>query len=260
MHWILQNNIFSETGWDTLLETLQRFSIDQSVHKVIPFVGELEPAAQVGHRNVICFGSYSMRHVAKREQWQPGVFDLFEQDFQQQLLHWGEHMLNAGSVVTPFADAVFTADEMFVRPVDDSKYFAGKVFAREDFTEWQRKVCQLELDDSTSLTPRTLIQMAPPVTIHAEYRFWVVKGEIITQSLYKRGDRVIYSSEVDDRLVHYVKERIAQWMPHESFVIDVCDTPQGMRIVEINTLNSAGFYAADVQRLVLALEDAYGRP
>jgi hypothetical protein len=29
--------------------------------------------------------------------------------------------------------------------------------------------------------------------------------------------------------------------------------------VEINTLNAAGFYAADVQRLVIALEDAFTR-
>ncbi|HEX7642085.1 MAG TPA: ATP-grasp domain-containing protein [Burkholderiaceae bacterium] len=257
MHWILQNNIFSEAGWDTLLATLERFSIAHSTHKVVPFVGELHPAPQLDHRNVICFGSYSMRHVARRERWQPGVFDLFEQDFQQQLLHWGSHMLNAGSVVTPFADAVFGGDEMFIRPVNDSKYFAGKLFGREEFVEWQHKVCRLNLDDGTSLTPQTLIQLAPPVTIHAEYRFWVVKGEIVTKSLYKRGDRVIYSSEVDERFDRYVRERIAEWMPHESFVIDVCDTPDGMRIVEINTLNAAGFYAADVQRLVLALEEAY---
>lgn len=38
------------------------------------------------------------------------------------------------------------------------------------------------------------------------------------------------------------------------FVIDVCDTPDGLRIVEINTINCAGFYAGDIQRLVAALE------
>jgi len=257
MHWILQNNIFSETGWDTLLATLQRFGIAHSTHKVVPFVGELEPAPQLGHKNVICFGSYSMRHVARREAWTPGVFDLFEQDFQLQMKHWGAHMLNACSVVTTFADAQFTADDMFVRPVNDSKYFAGRMFQREEFVEWQEKVCKLELDDGSSLTPQTLIQLAQPIVIHAEYRFWVVKGQVVTSSLYKRGDRVIYSSEVDDRLAQYVRERIAEWMPLDSFVIDVCDTAQGMRIVEINTLNAAGFYAADVQRLVVALEEAY---
>jgi len=37
----------------------------------------------------------------------------------------------------------------------------------------------------------------------------------------------------------------------------VCETDDGLRIVEINTLNAAGFYAADVQRLVMVLEAAF---
>ncbi|BBB65951.1 hypothetical protein UNDYM_1698 [Undibacterium sp. YM2] len=257
MHWVIQNNIFSETGWDQLLETIDRFGLSHSVHKVVPFIGELEPPAVIEHDNVICIGSYSMRHVAKRNGWAPGVFDLFEQDFEQQLKHWGEHMLNAGSVISSFAEAVFTEDLMFIRPTNDSKYFAGRVFSREEFETWQKKVCDLKLDDGSSLTPQTLIQVMKPIAIYCEARFWVIKGRIITKSIYKRGDRVIYSSEVDDSFAHYVEERIREWQPHEAFVIDVCDTEMGLKIVEINTLNSSGFYAGDVQKLVLALEEAF---
>lgn len=257
MHWILQTNIFSETGWATLVETLERFDLPHSVHKVVPFVGELIPAPQLAHSNAICFGSYSMRHAARLYQWTPGVFDLDQQDFKQQLRHWGAHMLNSRSEVCRFKDARFKADRLFVRPTNDTKYFAGKVFEREDFLQWQNAVCALGLTDNSSLTPETEIQLAPPVAIHAEYRYWVVKGKIVTRSLYKRGQRVMYSSEVDPRLDAYVMDRLAEWLPHETFVIDVCDTGDGMKIVEINTLNAAGFYAADVQRLVLTLQEAY---
>jgi hypothetical protein len=206
---------------------------------------------------VICFGSYSMRHVARRHGWIPGVFDLEPQDFPQQLKHWGEHMLNAASRVTAFKDAVFPQEYAFIRPTADSKHFAGKVFTREEFEPWQRAVVALELKDGSSLTPETEVQVSPALVIHAEYRYWVVKGEIITKSLYKRGQRVYYSSEVDERVDAYVRDRVAEWQPHEAFVIDVCDTQEGMRIVEINTMNAAGFYAGDVQKLVLALEEAF---
>jgi hypothetical protein len=47
---------------------------------------------------------------------------------------------------------------------------------------------------------------------------------------------------------------IAIWQPLEAFVLDVCETQHGFRIVEINTINSAGFYAADIQNIVMALE------
>jgi hypothetical protein len=45
------------------------------------------------------------------------------------------------------------------------------------------------------------------------------------------------------------------WQPQRAFVLDVAETADGPKIVEINTLNSAGFYAADIQRIVLALEE-----
>src|SRR4051794_5559962 len=99
MHWLLQNNIFSETGWDTLVETLARFNIPFSEHKVVPFVGELQPEPQLNTRNVICFGSYAMRHIAKRNGWVPGVFDLQSVTFLEQNHHWGRLMLNHASEV-----------------------------------------------------------------------------------------------------------------------------------------------------------------
>jgi hypothetical protein len=142
---------------------------------------------------------------------------------------------------------------MFVRPAHDSKHFSGRIFSASEFTAWQSAVCNL-ISQGTSLTPKTLLQLSNPITIYAEYRFWVVAGEIVTHSLYKRGSQIVYANDVDERLLHFVNERIREWSPHQAFVIDVCDSEKGMKIVEINTINSSGFYAADVQRLVLSLQ------
>lgn len=38
MHWVLQNNLFNEDAYGVLLETLVRFGIPHSIHKVIPFI------------------------------------------------------------------------------------------------------------------------------------------------------------------------------------------------------------------------------
>lgn len=256
MHWILQNNLFNEDAYQVLLDTLERMELPYSIHKVIPFVGELVPEPELSHYNAICMGSYSLRHAANKYHWEPGVFDLEAENFTVQLQHWGDHMLNADAQVCAFKDAVI--EEMaFVRPIEDSKVFAGKVFDAKDFHDWQIKVCVLEEDYGNSLTKDTLIQVCKPKVIFAEYRFWIVKGKIVTKSLYKRGDKVIYSSDVDERFDEYVKLRVKEWEPHEAFVIDVCDTDDGIKIVEINTLNSCGFYAADIPKLVDALEYAF---
>lgn len=257
MHWVLQTGFHVETGWSALLTALERFGISYSMHAVVPRIGELIPPPDFGRRNAICIGSYSMRHAAARYGWSPGVFDLIHQDFEQQRAHWGLHMLNTDSSVQVLRDADFEGDRVFVRPVADNKHFTGKVFARDEFLQWRDAICTVDAAHGTSLTPDTLVQLNAPLSIHAEYRFWVVAGEVVTCSMYRRGGQVQYTGDVDDRLNAFVKARIVEWMPHESFVIDVCDTPHGILIVEINTLNSSSFYAADVQKLVSALQAAY---
>lgn len=267
MHWILQENLFKESEWENLVSALERFDIPYSVHKVIPFIGELVPAPEPKQNKVICFGSYSMRHAAKEHGWTPGVYDLEPCNFEIQREHWGELMLNFDSQVVKFSDVHWEGDELrFIRPISDSKVFAGGVFDWEEFRQWQRNVCVLELDYGNSLMPTTLVQVSIPKVIYAEYRFWIVDAKIVTASLYKRGDRVIYSSDVDDRFYRFVHDILRMgditlsmrnngWQPDRAFVLDVCETPDGLRIVEINTINAAGFYAADVQSLVIALEN-----
>lgn len=257
MHWILQNNIFNEDAYNTLEETLQRFNIPYSVHKVIPFVGDLLPEPNLTTNNAICMGSYSMRHWARKAGVTPGVFDLEPFNFEVQLAHWGEHMLNAGAVVDRFEDARFTEEEMFIRPIEDSKVFAGRVMEREDFRSWQKQVCVLKLDFGSSLHNDTLVQVCPLKKIYSEHRFWIVNGKIATASTYKQGSRVVYIPNPDEVYHEYVRARIAEWQPHVAFVIDVADTDAGIKIVEINTLNSCGFYACDMQKLVMALEDGF---
>lgn len=259
MHWILQTNLFKESEWEHMVGALERFQIPYSVHKVVPFVGELLPEPVLDTKQVICFGSYSMRHAAARNGWTPGVYDLFHYDFLVQKSVWGERMLNFDSQVSAFRDVRLT-EPSFMRPIDDSKYFAGRVFDPEEFADWQHRVCDLKEDYGNSLTADTRVQVCVPKLIQAEYRYWIVGGQIATKSLYKRGNQVIYSSEVDERLDVFVRQAIADWQPHRAFVIDVCDTPDGPKIVEINTINSAGFYAGDVRALVLALEEMENAP
>lgn len=256
MHWVLQEHDFREPGWNALVETLERLALPHSFHKVVPFVGALLPEPAVAQPHVICMGSYSMRHAARRYGWKPGVFDLADQDFVRQHEHWGEHLLNAHSRVVPFGD-VKLLEPSFLRPVDDTKSFAGRVYEPVAFHEWQRSVLALG-DDSHTLRASSLVQVARPVTIHAEYRCWVVQDRVVTASLYKRGDTVFSSGDVPEQILGYANERAREWSPHEAYVMDIAETPDGLRIIELNTLNAAGFYAADVQKLVMALEDAFG--
>lgn len=257
MHWILQNNLFNEGAYQVLLDTLIRFDIAHSVHKVIPFIGELVPEVTLDTSNVICMGSYSLRHSARKFGWTPGVFDIEHCDFRMQLEKWGTHMLNHDSVVCRFEDAHITVPS-FIRPIHDSKVFAGRMIDPEEMDDWRRKVCVLEENHGDSLTRDTLIQVSGLKKIFSEHRFWVVKGTVVTSSTYKLGHAVIYQAlPADSMFQRFAQERIAEWQPHDAFVIDIADTEEGLKVIEINTLNSCGFYACDMQKLVMALEDGF---
>lgn len=259
MHWILQPNFYNEAAYETLVETLKRFNIPYSIEKYAYGAFENEP--QLTSKNVMCMGTYAMRNVARERGWYPGVFDLEPYDFLEQRKHWGTHMLNHDAMVMPFHEVNIMGD-MFLRPLQDSKVFDGKVYQEDFLRKWQSDVNAGIRANGSSMTADTMVQVCYPKKILSEYRFWIVKGEIITASVYRRGGKVFYSSEVEPCFYDYVRSRLNEWTPLETMVIDVCliigeNNDQEMKIVEINTLNSAGWYAGDVQKLVMALHEGY---
>jgi len=259
VHWIIQENIFKETAYDELIAVLERFNIPYSIHKVVPFVGEIQPDV-MPEGPVICFGSYSMRHIAKKRGWFPGVFDLEPVNFKEQMRHWGSHMLNADAIVCKFSEAKITSASAFLRPIEDSKVFAGKVFTDQELTEWQHSIITMGNDYGSSMNGDTLVQVCPVKEIYSEYRYWIVDNKIVTKSMYKRGRTIHYSNDIDRRFDTFVSSltcgpfSVDYWRPHDAYCIDVCDTPDGIKVVEINTVNSSGLYAANMTDLVMALD------
>ncbi len=249
MQWVLQKGF---RDIEPFSEILERWNIPYNFVNVVPFVGELIPEPEFDTKNVVCWGSYSMRHAAKRYGWSPGVFDIEKVSFEIQREHWGECMLNYDSEICLFQN-INISKPSFIRPVDDSKSIAGAVMTPEEFHEWQPK--------AISSLNNHLFQVSTVKEIWSEYRFWVVHGRVITCCMYKLGNTVLYHTSVPDGPIELVNSligktynRLDPWLPAEAFVIDICETPFGYKVVEINTINSSGLYAADVQALLLTID------
>lgn len=255
MHWILQSNVSFERGIEDLVAFLERAGIPHSSHKVVPFVQALEPDISP-EGNVIVYGTYGMRHLAKRKGWVPGSFDLAEITYADHVAHWGRHMLNSDAIFCPFAEASkhLGAEPVFMRPVVDSKFFSGKVVTREEFMPWHHKVVELKEDDGSSLRPDTIVLIASVKSLLQEYRIWIVDGKVATASLYKRGGKPLFHPGVDAHILAFAADRSKEWGPARAYVLDVAVTETGLYVIETNTLNSAGLYAADVCKLVGAIE------
>jgi hypothetical protein len=270
MRWLLQNNIFNEAAFDILLETVGRFGFEHSVHDVVPFAGELVPEPPAHDGKTIAFGSYSMRHSARKYGWTPGLY-LMEhaQPRAVQNERWGTgNLLNGAGVETALGNAaeaaaavlgVHDVDRVFIRPAQDSKVFSGTFMTASGLSEWIGKVEALGEDADASLNLATEVLVAPPRGVVREWRNWVVGGRIVTSSLYKLGTRVVYEEGIDPPALRFAGEMIRRWDPAPAYVMDVCEIDTGgYAIVEVQCVNSSGFYAGDVQKIVAAIADLEG--
>jgi hypothetical protein len=253
MFWVVQENIFNERGYAALLDALVRLGVQHQVVKVRPFIHTIEPDVFPPDGPVMVMGAYTMWKVAQAKGWKPGSFSNENFTFEKQVEHWGERMFNHDSWVGRFADVPPQEKPFFIRPVLDSKSFPGEVTDWPRFVEWRDSV--LELDSYATLTGDDLVQVASLKPIAREARFWVVDGQIVTQSTYKLGHRVVGQEWVDPCTKLFAVECVRIWQPARAFCLDVFEDFDGVcKIGEINTINAAGFYAADVQKIVAAIE------
>ncbi len=265
MKWVLQNDIYEEEGFAALLDNLTRLKCDVVHVKVVPFEGRLEAVEgelPLPGADAIVLGSYTLSRVAKQMQWRPGSF-LDNLDFTIQHQKWGDLMLNADAKIYEFAFLPFQEYPFFLRPVHDTKAFSGLVTDWGEYESWRDGLLRCpELIDPVYdplgvnlLVTSTPVMVCTKKVIYNETRMWVLEGRVITSSGYKIGTIKRYRppEETEQRMIDFVED--LDWYPNTAFVIDIADTPDGLKIIEVNNLNSAGFYKADTQRLVKALED-----
>ncbi len=125
-------------------------------------------------------------------------------------------------------------DAFFCRPAIDSKAWAVATITRD-----------------------TGVVVAPVRIIVQEHRCWIVDRRVVTMSLYKRDARLAPGADVDADVLRFAQAMAEEpWQPDHAYVLDVSLDAEGLtRVIEVNTLNAAGFYAADIQKLVNAIEE-----
>lgn len=255
MQWILQQ--FEDT--QKLADALDRLDISYSWHKVVPFIGELVPEPEVRDPlSVVMFGSYTLWRYAEAKGFHPGVFRIAPFVHEKP---WQSFMLNgpdAAFLRVSEIEAKLRDDDRFwfIRPVADSKEQAGNVKAAADIRETARKVMALDAEEIPhgSLRPDTLMMLTPPARILKEWRIWIVNGNVVTYSLYKEGERVTYRLEIDDDALEFAQTLAGLNKGYSpAYVMDICRTEEGLRLVETNCINAAGFYAADLTTLAAVI-------
>ena len=254
MHWVIQDNLYADVGTEALVDVLRHLSI--SFTTVSMLSGALLPDIHPTGPVMAC-GSVGLTRIAHERGWQPGSFRNPSHSYKACVAHWAREMLNADARMTAFKDVKPAGKRVFIRPAEDAKYFNGGVMDSDDVRAWRDAVVRGEKSPircSPRMDGNTQVVCGPPVIIHKECRFFVVDGDVVAWSTYKQGSAMVASPDVDPVSMKHARVCVRVWQPARAFVLDTALTINGPRIVEVNCINSAGFYGANVEHIVLAIE------
>ena len=243
-----------------IVDTLKRLDLDYEICRFLPFIHDIEFTTT--RKDVWCWGSVKMAHVAKKYGFHPGSMDNENHDFEVYAPKYGEWMLNHDGICMNFTDPLPPDEKwtmFFSRPTKDTKVYTGQVFMRHSWDEYVAHC--MENNTANIITDETRVLISPLKEIYQEIRCWVVGGKVITTSQYKIGTRVhAQNTDHEDDIREFAQKMVDIYQPAEAFVLDICRTPDGFRIVEINCINCSGFYDMNFQKLVMALEDHFNPP
>jgi len=256
MFYIIQENTFNEIGHDRLLESLDRLDLKYEIIKVKPFIEELE--FNTDRKDVFVFGGLKLSRLAKNYDWNPGTMLNSNHDFMVYKNYYCDHLLNYDSKVFQLFEEIPMQSECFVRPCKDNKAFDAKIYDVASWKEFQEDVLNGKIVHS-GLSENTLIQVSTLKRIQKEYRFWIVNGKPITGSQYKSNGRYFIKGDVDQNAWDFCQKMADIYQLADAFVMDICLTDGQYKIVECGCINSAGFYNADMNRLIIFLEEFFSK-
>lgn len=256
MYYIIQENLYREYHFKTLLEYLQRYSLEYEIIKFKPFVSDLE--FKTTRKDVWLFGSPNSSLVAKQYNWTPGSMYNENHDIEVYGKYYGQHMLNHDGFIIEIGDElpVQLPYAFFARPTKDTKNFSGQLFTKDSWAQWISDLT--DSNEKQGLRKETKVHVAPLKTIQQEIRCWIVDGEPVTMSQYKIGSRVNYLNMDHNEETYIFSKKMAKlYSPARAFVIDICLHEDEYKVVEINCANCSGFYDLNMSKLLQALEEAF---
>lgn len=262
MYYIVQKDVFKEVNYNNVIKALDRLQLEYEIVDVIPYVEDFK--FKTDRKDVFPFGSLKMARLSAKYGWYPGSQMNDNHDYLVYKDYYKNNLLNFDSQIIKFGDKDFFSEEpFFARPTKDTKVFTGKTF---DMGTWRYSV-KVGLHNANEarkqgfnalLTEDTLVQISSIKRIQKEFRFWIVKGEVITGSQYKLGRRVVLSDVIDESVYDYVRQMIKLFQLNDAFVMDIAMIEDGgYKIIECGCINCAGFYAADMQKVLMALEESF---
>ncbi len=211
--------------------------------EVVLFHGSLANAARLATDPRVSPGAFCNTDALAYSAWAPLLEDLLVTPL------WTRTTV-AQAVAS--SKRTLAGQHWFIRPDSPLKPFSGRVcdgstlsLASLDFGFY--------FDD-----PNLPIVVAPAVSIGAEWRAVVVSGEVIAGSGYVADGRRSTGGGLPPEVRVVVEAVVARVpMPDPAVVIDIAETNDGLRVVELNPFSGADLYDCDRRAIVAAIAGVF---
>lgn len=252
--WLLQSN---HPSLSTIRE-IERILIDQGnpVHMAdlkgrsseMPDISALDVT-----QPIICYGPSFVPRAFGHPDLAPGIFfDPATFRWSAFQSEWGaDAMLSFGQVTEASeAAALIGRGRAFVRPDEDSKAFDGGLFDQAEMADMINRSMAAGL-----LRADTTVVVAEPVVVDAEWRMFVVGGEVVAASSYRFAGQGDVGLHVPHPVIDMAFEAADRWMPADVFCLDIALSDGRYGIVEANCFNASRFYGADASAILSSVTD-----
>lgn len=139
---------------------------------------------------------------------------------------------------------IFKTDKLFVRPNSGEKTFTGLVLTRDTLNHQVNGTQQL-----TGVMNDTIVFVSKAKTINEEYRFFIVNQQPVAWSTYMVNHEHHERSTVPAFAMEFARD-FAKHNTDPPIVLDVGRVGDEFGAIEINCVNSSGFYRCDVNNIV----------
>lgn len=252
MYYIIQENVFQDPRYDQIFKVLEE--LDLPYEKVQFQPNSVVFEYETDRKDIFVYGSVKLAKITSKHNWFPGSFYGNNHEFEKYSLGYGSNTLNSGSYITEFSSDFEWVDgqSLFIKPSKDAKVFTGKVFSEP---EWKDFVYEtLNGGENKRVNAKSPIQVAKAQKILKEARVWIVNNQVVSSSYYLFHGNTEYEDSVAEEGLLFAKNMTDIYSVADAYVMDICLTYNGWKIVEVNCINSAGFYKANVKDIIIALE------
>jgi len=258
--WVFQSNNINDKDRSALKQAAIHLGCKTEELGIIPFSHEAIDPLPIIEGHCVVYGSGGLLNLADREGWKPSGWDGDKFDTSEVLANFGSLALNGNGKEVLLSNAAVEAtanewEQVFVRPVSESKEFPGTVYMLHELQEWVEKLRSSSYFESQN----SLMLIAPFKKLGREWRAFVVDHKLISISQYAESGVLKRSVDVPDIASEFVLKAIQTYAPAPCFVIDIaenlCEGSTKLRVVEFNSINSSGLYDCDAGKIVSAVSD-----